>query len=394
MEGAFYTATEELAKMSLTVDSSDFSEDDVKNNSDKMGKLESTIAHEMMHAVMDATLPKRMHQNGGNEDFPLWFVEGTAQLAGGGFTTGWNEELKKYPTDDAKIASYLKRYTVQNRVYGHGYLAAAYLGYLIGGESVGNISSGINTLFSRLKDHPEESLKQAVNALLAGVAGEGKGYDKVINDINGGTDDGVDFVKKLLGAVGQDGAGSFISAGGPGAKAEQVLGDSTSNAPIFIDLENIGTDDLNEYGPKANAFSIQAGSDNKATNRIQLKIFRMSSSDLGLSAVGNSDKEEGKAVNALSIEGARSAIDTFSDAIKLVSGVRSYYGAMQNRMEHTIKNLDNVVENTAASESKLRDTDMAEEMVAYSKSRILSQAGQAMITQANQSNQGVMAILA
>ncbi len=394
VEGSFYTATEELAKMSLTVDSADFSEEDVKNNSDKMGKLESTIAHEMMHAVMDAAMPKRMHQNGGNEDFPLWFVEGTAQLAGGGFTTGWNEELKRYPTDDDKIASYLQRYTVQNRVYGHGYLAAAYLGYLIGGESVGNISSGINTLFSRLKDHPEESLKQAVDALLAGSAGDGNGYNKVINDINGGTDDGVDFVKKLLGAVGQDGAGSFISSGGPGAKAEQVLGDSSANAPIYIDLENIGTDEPNEFGPKANAFSIQAGSDNLDSNRIRLKIFRMSSADLGLSAVGNSDRKGDKAVNALSIEGARSAIDTFSDAIKLVSGVRSYYGAMQNRMEHTIKNLDNVVENTAASESKLRDTDMAEEMVAYSKSRILSQAGQAMISQANQSNRGVMAILA
>jgi flagellin len=93
------------------------------------------------------------------------------------------------------------------------------------------------------------------------------------------------------------------------------------------------------------------------------------------------------------MEGARSAIDSFSDAIKLVSGVRSYYGAMQNRMEHTIKNLDNVVENTTAAESLIRDTDMAGEMVKYSKNNILLQAGQSMLAQANQANQGTLSLL-
>jgi flagellin len=90
---------------------------------------------------------------------------------------------------------------------------------------------------------------------------------------------------------------------------------------------------------------------------------------------------------------ARAAIDNIAAAIKLVSARRSQLGAIQNRLEHTIKNLDNVVENTTAAESEIRDTDMASEMVQYSKNNILQQAGQSMLAQANQSNQGVLSLL-
>ena len=90
---------------------------------------------------------------------------------------------------------------------------------------------------------------------------------------------------------------------------------------------------------------------------------------------------------------ARAAIDNISAAIKLVSARRSALGAIQNRLEHTIKNLDNVVENTTAAESTIRDTDMASMMVQYSKNNILQQAGQSMLAQANQSNQGVLSLL-
>ena len=90
---------------------------------------------------------------------------------------------------------------------------------------------------------------------------------------------------------------------------------------------------------------------------------------------------------------ALEAIGLFKGALVNVSSMRSYYGAMQNRLEHTIKNLDNVVENTQAAESRIRDTDMAEEMVRYSNQKILEQAGQAMLAQANQTNQGVLALL-
>jgi flagellin len=87
------------------------------------------------------------------------------------------------------------------------------------------------------------------------------------------------------------------------------------------------------------------------------------------------------------------AIDAIADAISTVSAQRSALGAVQNRLEHTINNLDNVVENTTSAESRIRDTDMADEMVNYSKNNILSQAGQSMLAQANQSNQGVLSLL-
>ena len=90
---------------------------------------------------------------------------------------------------------------------------------------------------------------------------------------------------------------------------------------------------------------------------------------------------------------AKNLISSVKGAIQSVSDLRSKFGAMQNRLEHTIDNLDNVVENVTAAESRIRDTDMADEMVKYSKNNILQQAGQSMLAQANQSTQGVLSLL-
>ncbi len=90
---------------------------------------------------------------------------------------------------------------------------------------------------------------------------------------------------------------------------------------------------------------------------------------------------------------ATGTITMIQNAINNVSSQRSALGALQNRLEHTIANLDNVAENTQAAESRIRDTDMASEMVEYSKNNILAQAGQSMLAQANQSNQGVLSLL-
>ena len=98
-------------------------------------------------------------------------------------------------------------------------------------------------------------------------------------------------------------------------------------------------------------------------------------------------------VNGADDSNALDAIETIKAAIQKVSTQRSALGAVQNRLEHTISNLDNVVENTTSAESQIRDTDMATEMVKYSNNNILAQAGQAMLAQANQSNQGVLSLL-
>lgn len=129
---------------------------------------------------------------------------------------------------------------------------------------------------------------------------------------------------------------------------------------------------------------LQVGAEGTDGNQIVLTIDAMDANGLGVDGlkVDGDDGANGKA-----------AITTIKDAIKTLNGQRSDLGAVQNRLEHTINNLDNVVENTTAAESQIRDTDMATEMVKYSNNNILTQAGQAMLAQANQANQGVLSLL-
>ncbi len=132
------------------------------------------------------------------------------------------------------------------------------------------------------------------------------------------------------------------------------------------------------------SFNLHVGADADMTNKITVDIDTMNSANLGIKGLNVTDAT-GTA--------ATYAVDAISDAIAKVSSQRSALGAVQNRLEHTIDNLDNIVENTTTAESRIRDTDMAEEMVEYSKNNILAQAGQSMLAQANQSNQGVLSLL-
>ena len=127
-------------------------------------------------------------------------------------------------------------------------------------------------------------------------------------------------------------------------------------------------------------YTLQVGAESGQT--ITLGVSEMTASKIGLSKI--------TANYAISSGQSITDIDT---AIQSVSRFRSSLGAVQNRLEHTINNLDNVAENTQAAESRIRDTDMASEMVKYSNNQILAQAGQAMLAQANQANQGVLSLL-
>ena len=144
---------------------------------------------------------------------------------------------------------------------------------------------------------------------------------------------------------------------------------------------------INEGSVKKNQglqMGLHVGADADETNKISFTIDTMNSAGLGVKGLNIVDKTGAKATYA---------IDAIADAISKVSAQRSSLGAVQNRLEHTINNLDNVVENTTSAESQIRDTDMAETMVEYSKNNILAQAGQSMLAQANQSNQGVLSLL-
>ena len=132
------------------------------------------------------------------------------------------------------------------------------------------------------------------------------------------------------------------------------------------------------------SFNLHVGADADMTNKITVDIDTMNSANLGIKGLNVTDA---------SGTAATYAVDAISDAIAKVSSQRSALGAVQNRLEHTIDNLDNIVENTTTAESRIRDTDMAEEMVEYSKNNILAQAGQSMLAQADQSTQGVLCLL-
>ncbi len=137
------------------------------------------------------------------------------------------------------------------------------------------------------------------------------------------------------------------------------------------------------------SFSLQVGADSDRTNKINVGINSLTAAGLGI------DKIHSSLIGIVDETGnnATDAIDVVAAALQKVSTQRSALGAIQNRLEHTIKNLDNVVENTQSAESAIRDTDMAEEMVAYSNTNVLQQAGQSMLAQANQANQGVLSLL-
>ena len=135
---------------------------------------------------------------------------------------------------------------------------------------------------------------------------------------------------------------------------------------------------------KALILSFQVGADTTAENKIEVSLEAMSAKGIGVN---------GLQVNGTDSTNADAAVKTIANAIQKVSTQRSALGAVQNRLEHTINNLDNVVENTTSAESQIRDTDMATEMVKYSNNNILAQAGQAMLAQSNQANQGVLSLL-
>ena len=130
------------------------------------------------------------------------------------------------------------------------------------------------------------------------------------------------------------------------------------------------------------SFNLHVGADSSSNNKIGVEISSMSAAGIGVKNLKVDTEYD-----------ATAAVDRISAAIQKVSTQRSALGAVQNRLEHTINNLDNVVENTTSAESQIRDTDMATEMVKYSNNNILAQAGQAMLAQSNQANQGVLSLL-
>ncbi len=184
---------------------------------------------------------------------------------------------------------------------------------------------------------------------------------------------------------------AFSSVSAMEAAIRTDWGKDLKDVDIDTTLANNGT--VSKVEAKITAFadlnkgldvSLHVGADSTKDNKINLTIEMMSARGLGVNGIR---------VDGEDFDNATASIDTIKAAIQKVSEQRSNLGAVQNRLEHTINNLDNVVENTTSAESAIRDTDMAKQMVTYSNNNILAQAGQAMLAQANQSNQGVLGLL-
>ena len=137
------------------------------------------------------------------------------------------------------------------------------------------------------------------------------------------------------------------------------------------------------------SFNLHVGAQSDRKNKISTQIDTLTAAGMGINKLASWNI----GIVDSTGENATDAIDVVADALMILSTQRSLLGAVQNRLEHTIKNLDNVVENTTSAESAIRDTDMADEMVKHANANILEQAGQAMLAQANQSKQGVLSLL-
>ena len=364
--------------------------------------LAATIAHEMTHLIMQDTLTGGMI---GDNTFPTWFIEGTAQTSSG--DGGWVYNGIGASTDDASIKSYMSK--LDSLPYGAGYLATMALGYEV--AKVQNpastivpstIKDGLDKLFDTLvKQGQNQNLNTAIN-----IATNGK-YQSLSDfetKFKSGKADLLNDVKNILtqkNVSNNKESGSLLAGSLGEAKSETFKPlNLTDSSNVYV-LDPSATAFANSFGagfptvpqPVRGArhgvseggedINVHAGADVDMTNKIAIKRY-----DISAMAIFDGDK-----VDVMTEDSATKSIDIVGMAKERVSRVRSYYGAIQNRLEHTIKNLDNVVENTTAAESQIRDTDMASEMVKYTKNNILKQAGQSMLAQANQSTQGVLSLL-
>ncbi len=190
---------------------------------------------------------------------------------------------------------------------------------------------------------------------------------------------GFDFDVALSGATPDEPNTLWVTSAG--SVSDITMGGTTTGAGLGSSKALWGQEGY-ESASASGGITLQIGA-----NEGQTMTFSMD--DMSARALG----VDGNKVDLSTQEGAQKATTTIDDAIKKVSTQRGRLGAVQNRLEHTISNLDTAAENTQNAESRIRDTDMASEMVNYSKNNILAQAGQSMLAQANQSNQGVLSLL-
>ena len=203
--------------------------------------------------------------------------------------------------------------------------------------------------------------------------------------------DGVSFAQTAEGALAEvqdmlQRMNELLVQAANGTNSETQIGyinDEISN--LKDEIDRIGSDTTfngQKLFDASNKRAIFVGAESDDDD-ITIEVHDLSSDEIGIGNVGEAEDNAGSKANIADVK----------KALETISSWRSELGAKQNRLEHSINNLDNIVENTTAAESRIRDTDMATEMVKYSNANILAQAGQAMLAQSNTANQGVLSLL-
>lgn len=374
-------------------------------------ELEVTIIHEMTHALMDEVLSNGMlGYNGGTGfsaslRFPSWFVEGMAQASAGGCFNG-----NDWVNSGLGITAAMDIATIKSRLsdsgfrldsgstaadYGTGYLACMYLGYIANGGGAirsAGMANGLDKIMNEVKSGT--SLDAAI-AKYTSYSG--------LNDFQSKfADDAAPFVHNLVSTVGS-GSGGLVSgfttsvgflpdvalanASDANLFALNINNDTVSNSypagyPVLEGGTRIGTgvSGPGTYILSKGGLGLQIGAN--AGQLMEIRIDSVSSMSIGVSSV-----------DVFTREGAQEALDSVQYAIEVISAQRSRLGAYQNRLEHAVTNADNMAENLQASESLIRDLDMADEMVRFSATNILAQSGQAMLAQANRITEGMLGLL-
>lgn len=385
-----WSSAETVMTYTMNVDTSDYN---INNYND--GELAATIAHEMTHLIMQDTLTAGMlGQN--SEGYPKWFKEGMAQTASG--DSGWFSYSLNSSSTDADIKAYLSQ--TASMPYGAGYLSTLYLGQLASGQgtvSTGSLRSGINTILSKLI--AGNTLSQVIRDISGGAYTSYKDFEKNVAKDAGA----IQFTKDFIAARGKDGAGSVV-ASNLSVKEEDVLNGNVKYTASYV-IDTGTTAYKNHYGsgftfPDLGSTSGTGGGGTGTVvtgggGMLYLQVGALGGQYVALNTYDASSEAlyKGRSIDVMSFEKATSSIAIADEAIDGISAIRSYYGAVENRLEKTISNLKNTEENTQAAESKIRDTDMAEEMVTYSSADIVVQAAQSMLAQANQDREGVLQLL-
>ena len=216
-----------------------------------------------------------------------------------------------------------------------------------------------------------------------------------LNKASSNAQDGVSLVQTAEGALNE--THSILQRMNELAtQAANGTNTSVDRSAIRAELDQL-TSEINriQSTTQFNTMNLLDGTFSGATNQMKLQVGALSGQSIDFSIANMCATKIGlqKTLSVSTFTKAGSYMKSVQDAIEVVSKQRSAMGAIQNRLEHTIANLDTTSENTQSAESRIRDTDMASEMVTYSKNNILAQAGQSMLAQANQSTQGVLSLL-